>query len=105
MTKGEKLRKKKQRMWDRQNGLCHWCGQGMFPFTNFLDLPEPRSKHLPDNYSTIEHLRSKYDPTRWDLNDGYELRLVLACKKCNEDRGRKEYLEFIENKTIRSNTQ
>lgn len=79
--------KKRVMLWYEQGGLCHWCFAPMV-------LVEPQSKgRLPRNACTIDHLRSRLDPTRREPARNGERRLVAACHICNTRRGAKESAE------------
>ncbi len=85
---GERKRRKLLLRWEQQKGLCHWCekptilimrppSQGMRFF-----LPVP-------NEATLDHLRSRLHPDRLEPANG-EIRLVMACRQCNNERGQAE---------------
>lgn len=63
---------------------CHWCKQ-----VTVLIEAGPRHKHFPDNAATVDHLFSRWHPDRQRPNDGRK-RYVLACRKCNNERGAAE---------------
>ena len=52
--------------------------------------PAPKREHV-EREATIEHLRSRLHPGRREPARG-EQRRVLACWKCNNERGRAELL-------------
>lgn len=65
---------------------CHWCGR----LTVLLpEVPQIRGK-IPWNAATIDHLRSRYDPKRQEPVTAGEIRLVLACWRCNNERCQQE---------------
>lgn len=66
------------KLWRRQHGQCYYCGR----LTREVNQDGGK---LPDDASTLEHLRDKYDATR-NNNDGHE-HTVMACAKCNTERG------------------
>lgn len=71
----------------RQHPYCHWCGVK-------LVMPKcgPRMKFpLPDNAATIDHRHGKLDPNRRE-DFAPENWTVLACHKCNNERGRLDEL-------------
>jgi hypothetical protein len=75
---------------------CHWCGQK----TIWAESIRKASGRMPPNIATFEHLDSRFDPDRGTY-EGVE-RTVLACYKCNHDRGRqRELLEFIWRQLLR----
>ena len=67
-------------LWNRQDGLCFWCGCKMVRLE-----PQAKRKQFPDNACTLDHLDDKFDPERGKKTGR---RRVLACRKCNQDRGR-----------------
>lgn len=76
--------RKRVMLWYRQGGLCHWCSAPTV-------LLEPRDKaKLPPNAATIDHLRSRLDPSRTEPCKPGERRLVMACNRCNSTRGKKD---------------
>ena len=68
--------------------FCYWCGCQ-------LQLTNSDSKQA-DNEATIDHLRSRFDPTRTEPAKPNEPRRVLSCYKCNQNRGRRECEENID---------
>ena len=74
--------RRRRRLFERQNGLCHYCGGEMA----WLD-PYPKTGPFPDAMCTLEHLRDRFDPMRWERSRGEE-RTVAACYKCNTERSR-----------------
>ncbi len=81
--------KKRVILWHEQGGLCHWCRGPMI-------LVEPSAKgRLPPNACTIDHLRSRLDPTRQIPPRDQERRLVAACHRCNTTRGSKESIVVL----------
>lgn len=74
--------RKRMSLFRRQDGRCYWCACDL--------VVSPPGKHIkspPPNLATIEHLRDRFDPTRWERNRNGERRLVLACLECNNRRG------------------
>lgn len=47
----------------------------------------------PDNLCTIEHPYSKLSPYRRDVKK-HPRRLMICCRKCNEERGNEEYRQL-----------
>ncbi len=80
--------KKRVVLWHEQDGLCHWCRRPMV-----LVEPSAKSGRLPPNACTIDHLRSRLDPTRRIPPRDNERRLVAACHGCNTSRGAREDAE------------
>ena len=87
LSQGNRKQRLKERLFLRQRGLCHWCRCGME-----LLPPIPKRHDPPDNEATIEHLRSRLDPSRKEPATG-DVRRVLACRSCNNERGREEVLK------------
>ena len=86
------LSRHRERLWRRDN-RCYWCGKP----TRLLSIVRGRR---PDDMATIDHLFSRLDKDRKDINrtaevQGYsggvfEGRRVLSCYACNHSRGRLE---------------
>lgn len=51
-------------------------------------------KKFPDNFCTIDHLRSRLAKNRREPNLNLEIRTVLACWKCNGKRNDEEQKEL-----------
>lgn len=83
---GKKLRKK-QRLFERQSGLCYYCGE---PMRLILGSLPPRTK-TPDDLATFEHLDDRYSAER-GAHPG-EYRVVLAHHICNGRRGQQRTAE------------
>lgn len=64
---------------------CHWCRR----LTRWVTSADGR---LPDDAATLDHFRSRLDPLRGKIAG--EPRHVLACRKCNHDRGEKDVERF-----------
>lgn len=80
MTSTARKARKKQRLFLRQNGRCHWCkGRMVLTLRVHIKHPEPR-------LATFEHLDDRFSPERGQHNG--ERRVVLACLECNQRRGR-----------------
>lgn len=79
----EAKRRQVQGLYNRQRGLCYWCKQLMVLFD---PTKIRRQRPLPFNLATIDHLDDRFSSERG--KHGGEPRRVLACKKCNEVRGR-----------------
>lgn len=77
--------KQRRRLW-HADPRCHWCGR-----RTILTPPRANMKKLkvqPPNLATVDHLRSRRDPTRQEPTArGDERRRVLACWECNQKRG------------------
>lgn len=68
--------------WFKQHPYCAFCGcKLVLPrYTN-------RTKHIPPNAATIDHLRPRGHPERHEPNPFNLWRRVLACWSCNNKRG------------------
>ena len=81
MKTADRLRRRKEKLFARQCGKCHWCG---------IDIVMPRKgkseKSFPKNFATLDHLRDRFHPGRRNNSHGTE-RTVLACWLCNFNRG------------------
>lgn len=79
--------KTRNRMW-KQNPHCHWCG-----ILTLSPLPGKESVTYSDT-ATLDHLYSK-----WELRENPDLlsqqTTVIACAKCNADRGRKAERDWL----------
>ncbi len=80
----KRMRKRRAKLWTAQNGRCYWCEEPMIRGGR-------NGGRLPKAYATIDHLRSRYHKSRWD-EAGAKMspRTVLACSRCNNNRGKKE---------------
>lgn len=81
-------RKRRLKLWNK-DPHCYYCGR----------LTVERSKddqrkpgELPDKQATLEHLRSRLDPTRQEPCIDNNERTVLACRECNETKAAEEEL-------------
>lgn len=71
--------RKKWALW-LQDPSCHWCGRFTVPFL------KPQKPRL-DCEATLDHVYHKFDSRRGNA----ENQVVLACNKCNEERGRADW--------------
>lgn len=71
-------------LWKRQDGNCYWCAN---PMIAAIESPQRGVKH-PPNEATIDHLEDRFNSNRGLFTGTNERRRVLACRQCNEDRGR-----------------
>lgn len=71
---------KRAKLHRAQKGKCYWCGC----LTVLIDSAPPGRQ--PDNMATLEHLDDRYNPDRGKR--GGERRVVMACRLCNNLRGR-----------------
>lgn len=60
---------------------CHWCEIKVYQYQGL----EGAGCRLPRNMATIDHVFQKGDPRR---TPGHKTPSVLACRRCNERRGR-----------------
>jgi len=73
-----KLKKQLLQMWS-ENPHCHWCGR-----TTTLD--GRNENKLTAETATLDHLYSRLDPRRKEINKTMEKRRLLACYECNQRR-------------------
>lgn len=73
-----------------QNPYCYWC--------NTLTILNPKGVELDTrkvpNLATLDHLYSKLNPYRTIPCRNNEIRIVLACYKCNNKRSQIEEREI-----------
>jgi len=77
----------------RENPHCNWCGIEVI----WYYIPGD-GQPLPDNFATLDHLYQAKDPRRIEAFRKGERQIVLACSKCNFDRG-KEYERKLQNQS------
>lgn len=66
-------------LWHAQNHRCHWCNcETVLLYGHCVPLP--------DHAATLDHLDSRLNPERGTRSG--ELRKVMACHRCNWERGR-----------------
>ena len=75
-------------LWFRQRGLCHWCKKPTLLVAGMQETDYLKHRDAPKNLATIDHLDSRLNPERG--KKAGELRKVVACWQCNNDRGIKE---------------
>ena len=83
----EKRRRRKETLYKEQAGQCHWCGRQMLEEWGHED-----GHKVPDDLATREHLDHKLSGQRRKY--GGEFRIVLACLRCNHDRGVRDAAKF-----------
>lgn len=76
---------RRRNLW-KADPHCHWCGIETVSLTH----EETKGKLPPLNMATLDHLHSRLDPARLEAVKPGECRTVLACWKCNHERGREE---------------
>jgi hypothetical protein len=79
--KREKFKRQIRRLYERQNGKCHWCGNEMKPPGTFIPAS---GKRPPPDLCTMEHLDDRWDPMRGKYPG--QFRRVAACLACNNGR-------------------
>lgn len=100
MLSGSAQRKRRREvLWKKQQGHCHWCGCQMLHWDDLKRDPSKQQKYdvkapgkikkMPRDLATIDHLRDRYHAGRQEPNLGKEQRWVLACWQCNNERGTK----------------
>jgi hypothetical protein len=81
----------RKRLYEEQGGLCYWCKVEMVIYE--MPAHEPGAygdrPRMPDDYATFEHQHDH--PTK---------KVVLACAKCNHERGRLAWQKRLEPETI-----
>jgi hypothetical protein len=70
--------KRRREQLMRYDPHCHWCGCEVVYFE-----PQRRQK-VPDNFATIDHVYSRM------AGRPLQGRWVLACSRCNQERGQAE---------------
>lgn len=75
------LRRKRDKLF-AENPHCHWCGT----LTALPAEVERAVKELRAKMATIDHLRARHHPGRTEPPKNNEVRLVLACWTCNNER-------------------
>lgn len=82
LSTNERKRRQKAALYWHQSGLCYYCAVPVL-------LKEwPRRLRQPDHLATLEHLDHKFSPERGRHQGEY--RRVLACRRCNEIKGRQD---------------
>lgn len=83
LSDGDRKRRWLIRMWLRDS-QCFYCHE-----ETVLMMRRKRQIKLRQDAATIEHLRSRLHPNRQEPAHG-DVRWVLACHKCNHQRGRED---------------
>lgn len=78
------MRNKKERIYKRHNGHCHYCSRICKPFGS--NNPGTRA----DDIATLDHVQ-----TQMNGGGNADQNLVLACHKCNNDRSCIPYHIFL----------
>lgn len=79
-----RLKRRRKRLFHEQGGKCYWCRCQMV-------LPKGFIKYPPPNQATIDHLDDRFSELRGTL--GGQERTVVACRKCNNKRGRESEMQ------------
>lgn len=88
MTCTQRLRRQRYLMW-KKDPRCYWCGIRTIPPSWFETMKPDLRQKLRDKMATIDHLRPRHHPARGEPANG-DVRRVLSCHKCNNDRDRIE---------------
>jgi hypothetical protein len=76
----QRLRKKREQLYS-EDPHCHWCGTLTVQLKGHVSKP-------PENAATIDHLIHQWhDRRKQNKCAPNEKRYVLACRKCNMQRG------------------
>ena len=85
---------KRLRIMHENNSYCIWCG-------NITILYDNHIAPLPDNAATTDHLFVRKDPRRIGCKrKGVPSQIVLACRKCNQERGSTRWEKFCKIKNV-----
>jgi 5-methylcytosine-specific restriction endonuclease McrA len=81
-----KGRTKFDALWDLQDGMCFYCGVKM-------------KKHIHGNpfektTATIDHIKPVSKGGKKSAGN-----IVLACRKCNSEKGSMDFFEYIKNRS------
>ena len=85
MKNPERKRKKRERLYQDQDGKCTFCECDMVLDSNGT----PKRKNFPANSACVFHLDSKLNPDRGKSEMGVR-RIVLACRACCDAISREE---------------
>lgn len=82
----------KDRLWDRQNGKCFYCGVAM-------SRKGFKTKHPPSNLATKDHYLPRHILTpeiiELLMNDNrHNTNLILSCYSCNQEKADKVPLDW-----------
>ena len=81
----KRQQKRRKRLFN-ENPYCHICNVKMI-------LPNGKNSNLK-NLCTLEHICSRLNPARtekWVSKERYIGKTTILCKKCNNDKGNREY--------------
>lgn len=77
-------KRRKRRLFYEQDKKCYYCDREMVYYK-----PKPQMKQPPpDNFATLEHLDDRYSPLRGIFREMGVPRTVVACYRCNFERGK-----------------
>ena len=79
MTQASQIRRRGRLF--KQHPFCHWCNQPL------VEVTGSKVKHFPPNAATLDHRHGRLDPRRRHDHSRSNW-TVLACWRCNHDRGR-----------------
>ena len=82
MPKGRKGQSKRREGLFKEHPFCYWC--------NCKLVRCCKQNRKKPNVATIDHLRSKLDPSRQMIDYSQNPRTVLSCSKCNQERAKEE---------------
>lgn len=79
-------RERRERLF-RKHPYCFWCSRRLVHPRAYTDYRGQR----PDNMATLDHLDDRCSPLRGAFTNSKHERTVLACRECNERRGRESW--------------
>jgi len=85
-------RRKRRRLFElwRKDPRCHWCNcSTVLIFRSPEHCKGLKKIEAREDEATFDHLHSRFDDKRGQNNDGVA-KSVLACWKCNFNRGKHE---------------
>ena len=77
----QRLSRRRERLF-KEHPYCYWCNCKLVKCCK-------KNRKRP-NIATIDHLRSRLDPSRQMKDYSQNPRTVLSCSKCNENRAKEE---------------
>ncbi len=82
MPKGRKGQSRRRETLFKEHPYCYWCN------CKLIKCCKQNIKR--SNMATIDHLRSRLDPSRLMIDNSQNPRTVLSCSKCNNQRAKEE---------------
>lgn len=82
---GNKLKLTRIKLWHNQDGDCYWCKKP----TQLTHWPADAGQP-PDDLATTDHLIHRLNPLRGTNAEKGDVRYVMACYRCNQERGAEE---------------